>query len=76
MRRAVVITVFFVGAQLAGLREFTSILNGTVGSVELGWGISAFLGLSYIAVYLAFVLLVPMLLIAAGLLMVWKKLLR
>ena len=74
VRRAVVISMLFAIAHLAGLREFTSILNGTVGSVQLGWGVSAFLGLVYITIYLAFVLLMPMLLLAAGLLLLWRRL--
>jgi hypothetical protein len=68
VRRAFVLTVSYLAVHLAGLREFTSILNGTVGSVGLGWGLSAFLGLGYIFAYLAFVLLVPILLLAAGIL--------
>jgi hypothetical protein len=49
------------------------VLNGTMGSVQLGFGISAFLGLSYVFVYLAFVLLVPILLLAAAMLAAWKR---
>src|ERR1051326_8065409 len=58
------------------LREFTSILNGTVGSVALGWHLSLFFGLLYIVVYFAFVLLAPTLLIAGGLLVLWKKVVK
>jgi hypothetical protein len=73
VRRALVIALFYLALHLAGLREFTSVLNGTMGSVNLGWGLSAFLGLTYIFAYLAFVLLVPILLLAAALLAVWKR---
>jgi hypothetical protein len=73
VRRAAVLTVIYVIAQVAGLREFTTILTGTEGSVELGWHMSAFLGLLYLCIYLAFVLLVPMLLISAGLLALYEK---
>ena len=76
VRRAVVITLLYLAASLAGLREFTTVLNGTMGSVELGWRVSAFLGMAYILLYLAFVLLVPILLLAAGLLTIWQKILR
>jgi hypothetical protein len=75
IRRAALISLVFLVAHLAGLREFTSILNGTTGSVEFGWRMSAFLGLTYIFLYLAFVLVVPMLLLSAGILSVWKRLL-
>src|SRR5215831_2710599 len=43
VRRAIVIAVVFALARVFGLKEFTSILNGTTGSVGLGWGVSAFL---------------------------------
>ena len=76
VRRAIVIALFYLVVHLAGLREFTSLLNGTVGSVQLGWGISGFLGLMYISAYLAFVLLVPVLLLAAALLVMWNRFLR
>ena len=42
-------------------------------SMALGWQSSAFLGLLYIFFYLAFILVVPMLLIAAGLLAIHSK---
>jgi len=74
VRHAVIIAVLYLVVHLAGLREFTSILNGTMGSPELGWTVSAFLGLAYIFAYLAFVLLVPILLLAATFLAVWKRL--
>ncbi len=73
LRRAALITIFFWLADFAGLREFTSILNGTMGSVELGWRTSVFLGLGYIFLYLAFVLLVPILLLATLVLFIWRK---
>ena len=76
VRRAIVIALFYLLVHLAGLREFTSLLNGTVGSVQLGWGMSAFLGLTYIFAYLAFVLIVPVLLLAAALLATWRRFLR
>ena len=72
-RRAVVLSIVYLLAQLIGLREFTTVLTGTTGSVRLGWGMSAFLGLLYLCIYLAFVLLVPMLLIAATLLALYQK---
>ncbi|MDR3456179.1 MAG: hypothetical protein P4N60_01930 [Verrucomicrobiae bacterium] len=67
------ISLFFLVAQLAGLRAFTCILNGTVESVALGWQISQILGLAYIFIYLAFVVLVPVLVLAAMLLALWQK---
>src|SRR5208282_3909504 len=61
LQRAVAISVLFLAAHLAGLREFTSVLNGTIGSVAAGWKLSSFLALIYIFLYLAFVIVVPVL---------------
>ncbi len=74
--RVLLITIAFLVVHLAGLREFTSFLNGTTGSTELGWGISVLLGVIYIFFYLAFVLFVPTLLLAATILVVGRRFCR
>jgi len=76
VRRAFLLAVLYCIASAFGLREFTSILNGTIGSVALGWHMSMFLGLLYIFSYLAFVLGTPTLLIAAGILVLWKRIVK
>jgi len=76
VRRALVIAMIYGVVSAFSLREFTSILNGTMGSVSLGWRLSAFLGLLYIFSYLAFVLITPSMLIAAGILVLWKKIVK
>jgi hypothetical protein len=76
LHRALGISVLFLLAHLAGLREFTSVLNGTVGSVAAGWKVSGFLALIYILLYLAFVILVPVLVLAALILTVWQRCVR
>ena len=76
VRRAVFISLAFLAVHLAGLKDFTTILNGTMGSVDLGWQLSAVLGVTYIFAWLAFVILVPMLLIAAGLLSLWNQMVQ
>ena len=76
VRRALVIAVLYFVLSAFGLREFTTLLNGTMGSVSLGWHMSLFLGLLYIVSYLAFVLGAPTLLIAAGILLLWKKIVK
>jgi hypothetical protein len=76
VRRAVVLTIIFLAVHLAGLREYTTILNGTAASVELGRGMCAFLGLAYLFAYLGVALLVPILLLAAAMLAGWKRLSR
>jgi hypothetical protein len=74
--RAAIIAVIYAMVNVAGLREYTSILNGTAGSAEVSRGLAAFLGVGYVCAYLAFVLLVPVFLIAAGLLAAWEKWMR
>ena len=76
LQRACAISVMFLLAQVAGLREFTSVLNGTIGSVAAGWKLSGFLALIYILLYLASVILVPVLVLAALILMVWQRCVR
>jgi hypothetical protein len=73
VRRAVLIGLLYGVASVAGLKEFTSILNGTTGSVEMDWRLSAFLGIGYVILHLAFVLLVPILLLAAAGLAFWNR---
>jgi hypothetical protein len=73
LQRALGISGLFLLAHLAGLREFTSVLNGTVGSLAAGWKLSSFLALVYILLYLAFVILVPVLVLAALILAVWRR---
>lgn len=72
-QRAVAISVIFLLLHLAGLRELTSVLNGTVGSVVLGWKLSGVLAAIYIIFYLASVVLVPIMLLAAFFLTIWQK---
>ncbi|MGB8370300.1 MAG: hypothetical protein ACLPYZ_08230 [Limisphaerales bacterium] len=73
LQRASAIGVLFLVAHLAGLRDFTSVLNGTVGSVAAGWKLSGFLALIYILLYLAFVILIPVLVLAAIILAVGQR---
>jgi hypothetical protein len=76
LQRAVAISLLFLVVHLAGFREFTSVLNGTIGSVAVGWKLSGFLALIYILLYLAFVILVPVLILAAMILAVWQRWVR
>jgi membrane protein implicated in regulation of membrane protease activity len=65
LQRAGAIGVLFLAAHLAGLREFTSVLNGTAGSTAVNVKLGTFLAVIYILLYLAFVILVPVLVLAA-----------
>ena len=74
IQRAIAISGLFLVVHLAGFREYTGILNGTIGSLTLGWNLSAFLAVFYIVLYLAFVILVPVMVLAAAILTVWQRL--
>ena len=63
--RAATIAIVFLIAHVAGLREYTSFLSGTLPSSDMGWQQAAFGGLVYLILYFACVLLVPILVIAA-----------
>jgi len=63
--RAIVLSALLGIAHLAGLREHTTFLSGTLADPAMGWGWAAFLGGIYLVLYFAFVLLVPVLLLAA-----------
>ena len=72
VRWAVFLAVPFAVAHLCGLRESTSILNGT-SATGMNLQQTAFWGGLYVLLYLAFILLVPTLLLAAGILFAWRK---
>ena len=74
--RAVFIAALYLAARLAGLREFTTFLSGTAPVTNLSWPWVAFLGMAYLILHFAFILLAPVLLIAAGLLAGWDAVLR
>lgn len=73
VRHAVLLLVLFAVAHLCGLREFTTIISGTMASPALGAETCALLGVGYMALYFGAVVLVPVLLIAAGLLCLLEK---
>jgi len=72
VRRAAVIAFLFLLAHLAGLSEYTSFLSGTVPSPDTDWKLTIFFGLIYLVSYFAFVLVAPVLLLAAGILQCWR----
>ena len=64
--RAIVLSALFGVVHLAGLREHTTFLSGTLADPTMRWEWAAFLGCTYLVLYFAFVLLVPVLLLAAA----------
>ena len=71
--RALVITVLFCISELLGLREYTTFLSGTSANVNLGWSVTSALGLIHLLLYVGFILLAPISLIAAGLIAAWNR---
>ena len=71
--RAVIIALLFGISELAGLREYTTFLSGTSANLNVSWQTAATLGLIHLLLYVAFILLVPISLITAGLLVVFNK---
>lgn len=72
VRHAVLVLLVFGVAHLAGLREYTSVLNGTTGAVGVDMETATLLGVGYVLAYLAAILFVPILLIAAALVAAWQ----
>ena len=71
--RAALVAVFFAVCHFAGWREHTTFLSGTPASADAGLNASAVLGVVYMAGYFGFVLLTPILVIAAGILLVLDR---
>ncbi len=73
VRHAVLIVVLFAIAHASGLREYTTIISGTMASPSLGVGTCALLGMGYLALYFGAVVLAPVLLMAAALLKLGER---
>ena len=71
--RATIIAVCYCISELAGLREYTTFLSGTSANLNVSWQTAATLGLIHLLLYVAFILLVPVSLITAGLLLIGEK---
>jgi hypothetical protein len=70
---ALFIAVGFLAVHLAGLRDYTTIVSGTRGPNGASWEKSAICGSAYFLAYMAFAIVAPILVLAAGLLAVWRK---
>jgi hypothetical protein len=70
--RALVMTVLFCISELLGLREYTTFLSGTSANVNLSWSVTSALGLIHLLLYVGFILLAPVSLLAAGLIVAWN----
>jgi len=66
--RAALIALVYALLHLAGLREYASILSGTLPTGDPGDYLAMTLGVAYVLVHLAFFLAAPVLVLAAGIL--------
>lgn len=73
LRRAVITSLCYGLSCLLGLREFTTFLSGTSAHPTWPWQLTAAIGCMHLILYVAFILLVPIWLIAAGLLLAWRS---
>jgi hypothetical protein len=71
--RALFLIAVFLIVHLAGLREYTAFLSGTPAHPGMSWQWVAFLGTLYLLLYFAFILLVPVLLLAAAILFLTRR---
>jgi hypothetical protein len=60
------IMLAYGAVEAAGWREHTTFISGTTASADMRWQASAARGLAYMLVYFAFVLLAPILALAAS----------
>ena len=73
VRHGALLLIVFAIVHLLGLREYTSVLNGTTGAAGMNPTNAALLGVLYVLSYLGAILLAPIFFITAGLLTVWEK---
>ena len=66
--RALLLAVFFGIVHASGWREHTTFLSGTAVSTDTSLNVSMVCGLIYLLAYFGFVLLAPILILAAGIL--------
>ena len=71
--RAFALVVLFILVHIAGFRDYTTFLSGTMANPDVGFRLSAFYGMTYIVLYLGSVVLAPILAITAGLLAFWNR---
>ncbi len=71
--RALLLAVLFGICELAGWREHTTFISGTVTSTDTGINASVTLGLIYMLAYFGFVLAAPVLIIAALVIFIFRR---
>jgi hypothetical protein len=71
--RALLLSLAFAASELLGFRDYTTFLSGTSANPNLSWRTGATLGFIHLLLYVAFILVVPIFLIAASLLAIWNR---
>ena len=71
--RALILIVLFLLCHLAGLRVYTSVLTGTFIPIAGSTQLASLFGILYALLFLAAVLVAPILLIASGLLYLLER---
>ncbi len=71
--RASMVSVLYGISRLLGMQEYTTCLTGTSANPNLSWELTACLGSIHLLLHFAFVLLVPISLMAAALLAAWSR---
>jgi hypothetical protein len=66
LTRAALFLVLYVIFDFAGARAYTTFLSGTVPQGALGQGVSGYLGITYLLLYLLAFVVAPILVIAAA----------
>jgi hypothetical protein len=71
--RAATVSLLYAVSCVLGLQEYTAFLSGTSANLNLSWQTAAVLGFIHLLLHVAFILLVPISLITAGLLAAWNR---
>ncbi len=71
--RAAIIVILYLISKFSGLENYTTFLSGASPNPNMSWQAGSALGLTHLLLYFAFVLLVPIFLITAGLLELWRR---
>ncbi len=71
--RAAIIVILYLVSKFSGLENYTTFLSGTSPNPNMSWQTGSALGLTHLLLYFAYVLLVPIFLITAGLIELWRR---
>lgn len=67
--RAAALAVVYGGLHLAGLRDYATVLSGGLPSADASPGVASVLGMVYVLFYFGWIIAVPVLVLASGILL-------